>query len=41
VYHALSISDRAYVIENAEIVMEGTGQEILDNPRIKEAYLGL
>ena len=41
VFHALSISDRAYVIENAEIVMEGTGQEILDNPRIKEAYLGL
>lgn len=41
VFHALSISDRAYVIENGEITMEGTGQEILDNPRIKEAYLGL
>ena len=41
VFHALSISDRAYVIENGEIIMEGTGQEILDNPRIKEAYLGL
>jgi len=41
VFHALSISNTAYVIENGEIVMEGRGEEILKDERIKEAYLGL
>jgi branched-chain amino acid transport system ATP-binding protein len=40
VKHALEISDRAYVIENGRIVMAGTGQEILNNPKVKESYLG-
>jgi branched-chain amino acid transport system ATP-binding protein len=41
VFHALSISDAAYVIENGRIVMDGRGSEIMNDERIKEAYLGL
>ena len=38
---ALAISDRAYVIENGAIVLEGTGAELSDDPRVREAYLGM
>jgi len=38
---SLSLSHRGYVLENGRIVMEGTGRELLQNPRIKEAYLGI
>jgi len=41
VFHSLSIADRAYVLENGSIVMEGEGKEILGNPKVKEAYLGI
>jgi len=37
---ALRIADRAYVLESGRIVLEGTGAELLDNPRVKEYYLG-
>ena len=37
---ALRIADKAYVLETGRIAMEGTGEELLNNPRIKEAYLG-
>ncbi|WP_156300325.1 ABC transporter ATP-binding protein [Streptobacillus canis] len=37
---SLEISDRAYVIETGEIVLEGKGLELIDNPVIKKAYLG-
>jgi len=37
---ALSIADRAYVLENGKVVLEGTGKELLDNPKVKDAYLG-
>jgi len=37
---ALKISDRAYVIETGRIVLEGTGEEILNNPDVAKAYLG-
>lgn len=39
-FAALSIADYAYVLEVGNIVMEGQGQELLNNPKIKEAYLG-
>lgn len=39
-FAALSIADYAYVLEVGSIVMEGQGQELLDNPKVKEAYLG-
>ncbi len=41
VFHALSISDRAYILENGEMVMEGKGEELLKNEKVKKAYLGL
>jgi len=37
---ALHVADRAYVIENGKISMEGTGKELLENEKVKEAYLG-
>ena len=37
---ALSIADRAYVIETGNIVMTGTGAELVNSPEIQKAYLG-
>jgi branched-chain amino acid transport system ATP-binding protein len=37
---ALAISDRAYVIENGSIVLDGSGAELIDDPRVRQAYLG-
>jgi branched-chain amino acid transport system ATP-binding protein len=39
-FQALGLADRAYVLETGEITLEGTGQELLNDPRVKEAYLG-
>jgi len=38
---ALSLCNRGYVLENGRIVLEGSGQELLNNPHVKEAYLGV
>ena len=37
---ALHVADRAYVIENGKILMEGTGKELLEDEKVREAYLG-
>jgi branched-chain amino acid transport system ATP-binding protein len=37
---ALSIADRAYVLETGCIALEGTGRELLEDSRIREVYLG-
>jgi branched-chain amino acid transport system ATP-binding protein len=37
---ALSIAHRGYVLETGNIVLAGTGQELLENPRVQSAYLG-
>ncbi len=37
---ALSISDRAYVLETGNIVLEGKASDLLNNDSIKKAYLG-
>jgi len=37
---ALSIADRAYVLETGKIVYEGVAKDMLDDKRIREAYLG-
>ncbi len=37
---ALSLADRGYVLETGEIVLEGTGPELLADDRIRAAYLG-
>ena len=39
--HTLEICDRGYVLENGRIVLSGTGQELLDNEHVKQAYLGI
>jgi branched-chain amino acid transport system ATP-binding protein len=41
VHHVLRTADRAYVLENGRIVMEGEGLMLLDDERLKTAYLGL
>ena len=38
--HALKLSDRAYVMVNGEIRLTGTGQELLVNDEVRNAYLG-
>lgn len=40
-FQALSIADRAYVLEQGVITMEGDAKEIAKNPKIHEAYLGV
>ena len=37
---ALSVASRAYVLEHGHVVLEGTSAELLDHPRVREAYLG-
>jgi branched-chain amino acid transport system ATP-binding protein len=41
VHHVLRAADRAYVLENGRIVMQGAGAELLEDDRLKVAYLGL
>jgi len=41
IYHALLLSDKAYVLENGKIFLEGAGKELLGNEYIKKAYLGI
>jgi branched-chain amino acid transport system ATP-binding protein len=41
VHHVLKACDRAYVLENGRIVLEGRGDALLNDERLKVAYLGL
>ncbi|MGE5189393.1 MAG: ABC transporter ATP-binding protein [Gemmatimonadota bacterium] len=41
VRQTLALCDRAYVLENGRIVLSGTGQDLLDDDHVKEAYLGI
>ncbi len=41
VKNSLSLSDRAYILEHGRTVMEGAAQELLENPHVKVAYLGI
>lgn len=41
VYEALSVSDRAYVLQTGRIVLEGTGEELLKSDLVRAAYLGM
>ncbi len=41
VQHALELADYAYILENGRIVLEGRGEELLENPHLKKHYLGL
>lgn len=39
--HALQICDRGYVLESGHVVIEGTGEQLLGNDRVRSAYLGM
>ena len=39
-YDALTISDRAYIMETGNITLEGRSSELINDPRVKDAYLG-
>ena len=41
VFHALTISDRGYVLENGQIALSGDGKWLMENPHIRKTYLGL
>ena len=38
---SLRLAHRAYVLENGNVILEGAGAALLDDPRVREAYLGL
>ncbi|MEJ2549850.1 MAG: ABC transporter ATP-binding protein [Anaerolineales bacterium] len=41
VRHSLETADRAYVMENGRICMEGTGEDLLESDFVRQAFLGL
>lgn len=41
VRQTLSLCDRAYVLENGRVVLQGTGKDLMADNHVKEAYLGL
>jgi branched-chain amino acid transport system ATP-binding protein len=41
VKQTLAIADRAYVLENGKIVLDGTGESLLNNEHVRKAYLGV
>jgi branched-chain amino acid transport system ATP-binding protein len=41
VKQTLAICDRAYVLENGKIFLEGKGHELLENEEVKQAFLGI
>jgi len=41
VKQTLAVADRAYVLENGRVVMQGTGMSLLSNEHVKTAYLGV
>ena len=38
---SLKLADRAYVLENGSVVLQGRGVDLLEDPRVRKAYLGL
>ena len=40
VQQSLKLADRAYVLENGRVVLEGAGSDLLNDQRVREAYLG-
>ena len=38
---ALAAADRAYVLETGNIILEGSGRELLRDPQVRAAYLGV
>jgi branched-chain amino acid transport system ATP-binding protein len=41
VKHSLNLSDRGYVLEHGRVAMEGKARDLIDDPHVREAYLGM
>ena len=41
IFYAIDLASRCYLLENGAISLEGPRAEFAENPRIKEAYLGI
>lgn len=41
IVHTLRVAHRGYVLENGAVALTGTGRELLENPHVKRAYLGI
>jgi len=41
VVQSLEVAHRAYILENGSVVLDGTSDQLRDNPDLKRAYLGL
>jgi len=41
VKQTLRMCNRAYVLENGRVVLEGKGSELIENEKVKEAFLGI
>ena len=41
VHHTLKLAERVFVLETGRIIMEGSGEELMQEEHIKKAYLGL
>jgi branched-chain amino acid transport system ATP-binding protein len=41
VHHALALADYGYVLESGRVALQGSGADLLANPHLKRAYLGL
>lgn len=41
VKHSLSLSDRGYVLEHGRVALEGPARDLMNDPHVKEAYLGM
>jgi branched-chain amino acid transport system ATP-binding protein len=39
-YAALEMCDRSYVLESGEVTLQGSGPELINNPHVRQAYLG-
>jgi branched-chain amino acid transport system ATP-binding protein len=37
---ALAVADRAYVLETGRVTAQGSGSELLNDPKVRAAYLG-
>jgi branched-chain amino acid transport system ATP-binding protein len=40
-FQALDMADRAFVLETGQVIVSGSGQELLENPLVQKAYLGV
>ena len=38
---ALTVAERAYVLETGHVVLSGTASDLLADPRVQESYLGI